>query len=89
MPGDERRLTSRLWTALARIARDTKPVEAIPAVSTAVRLARTANDAEALTDALVTLAGKLARANVFDDAAAAVSEAEALAPAQNACACSS
>jgi tetratricopeptide (TPR) repeat protein len=83
MPADEQRLTSRLWVALARIARDTKPVEALTAASTAVRLARTASDAEALAEALVALANELARAHDFDDATTAIGEAAALAPVHN------
>jgi predicted ATPase len=90
MPADEQRLTALLWTALARITRDTKPVEALPAAATAVRLARVANDPEVLAEALVALADKLARALAFDDAEAAVNEAEALAtPGTLGCACES
>ena len=80
LPAAELPRTSRLWTAVARIMRDTHPTLALEAASAAVRVARDTDDRDALANALTALADKLARAHAFDDAAAALDEAEALAP---------
>jgi predicted ATPase len=80
---DERGLTSRLWSAIARIAANAIPVRAREAAFTAVALARDAKDPAALADALPTYVDTLVWACRFDVAAAALAEAEALAPVGN------
>jgi tetratricopeptide (TPR) repeat protein len=82
LPPEERVLRSRLWTAIARTAR-TDRVGALKASSTAVALAHNASDDVALADALVVYATSLVHVHRFEDAASALTEAEALASTDN------
>ncbi len=82
LPVDEGVLRSRLWTAIARIAR-TDRVRALEAISTAVGLARNASDDAALADALVVYTNSLLHLHRFEDAVAALAEAAALARTDN------
>ncbi len=78
------RLTSRLWTAFARTV-TADGARAHEAAAMAVGLARDANDSDTLAQALTMYADSLARpsASAYENAAAALTEAEALASAQN------
>lgn len=82
LPAEERVLRSRLWAAIARTAR-TDRAQALEASSTAISLARNASDAAALADALVVYATSLAHVRKFEDSAAALTEATALASADD------
>ena len=82
LPAEERVLRSRLWTAIARTAR-TDRAQALEASSTAISLARNASDDAALADALVVYATSLVHVRRFEDSAAALTEATALASADN------
>jgi predicted ATPase/transcriptional regulator with XRE-family HTH domain len=82
LPSEERVLRSRLWTTIARTAL-TDHVRALEAISTAVGLARNASDDAALADALVTYATSLVHLRRFEDTAAALTEAAALASSDN------
>ncbi|MGD0471797.1 MAG: LuxR C-terminal-related transcriptional regulator [Candidatus Velthaea sp.] len=83
LPDGERRLTSALWAAFARLAAFLKPVRALEAAATAVEAARDADDRDLLARALTTYAVSLSRVRQFQDAAAALAEADALAPSLN------
>jgi predicted ATPase/DNA-binding XRE family transcriptional regulator len=79
MPAEERRLTSLLWTALARTTNNN--MRAREAAGIAVALARDAQDVDALAQALTMYADSLARPStaMFEEAATALSDAERLA----------
>jgi predicted ATPase/DNA-binding CsgD family transcriptional regulator len=83
LPTSERRLRSRLWKALALLARRTNPGRAFEAAFRAVEFAREVGDVVALADALPAYANELSRARAFEDAAALLVEAEAIAPVEN------
>jgi hypothetical protein len=72
---------SELWIAFAHMARRKDRLRALEAAAAAVRLARSVNDAEVLARALNAYASNLTLARAFEDAAAALAEADALAPA--------
>jgi predicted ATPase/transcriptional regulator with XRE-family HTH domain len=81
-PADERRLTSVLWTAFSWVGSN-HTVRGREAASIAVDLARGANDPAVLAYALTSYAHSLDRPGTFEDAAAVLTEAQALAPAEN------
>jgi predicted ATPase/DNA-binding CsgD family transcriptional regulator len=84
MPTAQRRLTSRLWTALARTVTN-NGARAREASAIAVDLARQAGDADTLADALTMRADALLRpgAATLKDGVMVLAEAESLVPDSN------
>ncbi len=83
LPANESGMASRLWAALAPMAHRINRFRSLEAASTAVELARSANDFDALALALHRHGHLLGLSRSFEAAVAALRESDDLAPEEN------
>lgn len=84
IPSAQRALLSQLWTARANVAAGCNRARCLDAAARAVALAREVNEVEILSFALSIFGLALTRSYHFDEASAAIEEAQCLAPSDNA-----